>query len=146
MIPNADPGGNLQPGIHWATWDEFVTRFGANEHRRRLLAGLRLALSDLKAAGCRTVYVDGSFVTTKPIPGDFDACWDSTGVDPRRLDPALRTFDPGRATQKAKYHGELFRAQSVADSAGSPFLSFFQSDKQTGEPKGIVALDLRTWP
>jgi hypothetical protein len=26
---------------------------------------------------------------------------------------------------------------------GKTFLEFFQTDKETGEPKGIVALDLR---
>ena len=59
----------------------------------------------LKDAGCKTVYVDGSFVTGKERPGDFDACWEEEGVDPTILDPVLLTFDAGRATQKAKYMG-----------------------------------------
>ncbi|MDQ3694456.1 MAG: hypothetical protein M3464_12640 [Chloroflexota bacterium] len=91
------------------------------------------------------MYIDGSFVTAKEIPADFDACWESTGVDPRLLDPTLRTFDAGRATQKAKYLGELFRAGSPALSSGLPFLDFFQEDR-SGQPKGIVVLDLRSWP
>ena len=59
-------------------------------------------LENLKAAGCRTVYVDGSFVTSKELPNDYDACWEEAGVDPETLDPVLLTFDAGRATQKAK--------------------------------------------
>ena len=40
------------------------------------MAGLRAALESLKSAGCRTVYLNGSFVTSKEAPNDFDACWD----------------------------------------------------------------------
>jgi hypothetical protein len=40
--------------------------------RRTLLAGLREALGALREAGCRTVYLDGSFVTAKEAPEDFD--------------------------------------------------------------------------
>ena len=106
------------------------------------MAGLRAALVNLKGAGCRTVCVNGSFVTSKSLPNDYDACWEENGVDPVALDPVLLTFDPGRAAQKAKYMGELFPASVVADSGGLSFLEFFQTDKETGRPKGIVALDL----
>lgn len=41
MIPPFDPaGGNLPPGVHPATWDEIVARYGSTPHRLRLLAGL----------------------------------------------------------------------------------------------------------
>ena len=106
------------------------------------MAGLRAALDNLKAAGCKTVYLDGSFVTSKEVPNDFDACWEEAGVDPAVLDPVLLTFDPGRVTQKAKYMGELFPASAVADGDGFSFLEFFQKDKEAGRPKGIVAIDL----
>lgn len=78
------------------------------------MGGLRAALEHLKVAGCWTVYLDGSFVTSKEIPNDCDVCWDETGVDPEALDPVLLTFDPGKMTQKAKYMGELFPASIIA--------------------------------
>ena len=134
--------GLLPPDIHWATWREFVSRFGINPRRRQLMAGLRAALDNLKAAGCKTVYLDGSFVTRKEVPNDFDACWEEAGVDPTALDPVLLTFDPGRVTQKAKYMGELFPASAIADGDGFSFLEFFQTDREAGRPKGIVAIDL----
>ena len=81
-------------------------------------------------------------MTSKEVPNDFDACWEEAGVDPVSLDPVLLTFDPGRATQKAKYMGELFPASVRADAEGTSFLEFFQTDKETGNPKGIVAIDL----
>ena len=142
MIPEFEPDGNLQPGIHWTTWDEMLTRFGATPWRRDLLHGLRAAIDSLQAAGCRTVYVDGSLVTGKLRPGDFDGCWEETGIDFTALDPVLLTFDQDRATQKAKYGGELFPASSSADLKDHAFLEFFQTDKETGRKKGIIALDL----
>ena len=135
--------GLLPPGIYWTDWGEFVDRFGYNYRRQLLIAGLRAALENLKGAGCRTVYINGSFATRKDLPNDYDACWEELGVNPTALDPVLLTFDPGRVSQKAKYMGELFPASIIADSDGLSFLEFFQTDKDTGRAKGIVAIDLR---
>ena len=81
----AEPGedGRLQlpPGVHVATSHELAQRFGTNERRREILEGLLRAVQALKAAGCRRVYVDGSFVTSKELPRDFDGCWDDAGLD-----------------------------------------------------------------
>ena len=97
MIPPFDADGNLPPGIHWVDWPEIFTRFGTTAHRLRLLAGLKSALDALRQAGCAAVYVDGSFVTTKVNPADYDACWDPRGVSPYLIDPVFLTFDAGRA-------------------------------------------------
>ena len=142
MIPNFQPNGNLEPGIHWATWSEVLERFGFTPWRNQLLNGLRTALDALRYAGCQTVYLDGSLVTNKLVPGDFDACWEEEGVDWDALDPVLLTFDPDRATQKAKFGGELFPASAEATLGGRVFFEFFQTDKETGQQKGIIALDL----
>ncbi|MFL6260351.1 MAG: DUF6932 family protein [Thermoanaerobaculia bacterium] len=144
MIPPLDAAGNLPPGIHWATWSELVHRFGTSPRRAELLDGLKRALKSLSDAGCQTAYVDGSFVTAKETPGDFDACWDPHGTDGERLDPVLLDFTNRRAAQKAKYGGELFPSLALADPAGNTFLEFFQIEKSTGQAKGIIAIDLRT--
>jgi len=145
MINDFDADGNLPPGIYEVTWAELETHCARNPHRRRLLSGLRRALEVLKAAGCRRVYVDGSFMTSKEVPSDFDGCWERAGVDLMQLyvaDPVLLTFRNRRAAQKVKYFGELFPADSRAESSGLTFLSFFQRDKDTGRDKGILSLDL----
>lgn len=145
VIPAFDQLGRLPPGVHVATWDEITARFGGTSWRTRLLDGLRGALASLKEAGCAVAYVDGSFVTAKSEPGDFDACWDEHGVDPEMLDPVLLDFTNKRAAQKAKFSGELFPATSFADFAGTSFLQFFQTDRATGDQKGIIAIDLKGW-
>ncbi|MFN8637016.1 MAG: hypothetical protein U0893_24475 [Chloroflexota bacterium] len=143
MIPRFQSSGELPPGIHQATWAEVSARFGWNEHRRLLLDGLRRGIDALRHAGCATVYIDGSFVTTKDMPNDFDACWDIQGVDPARLDPVLLTLGDQRAAQKIKYLGEFLPSQTAIDRVGTVVLDFFQVSKDTGAVKGIVALDLR---
>lgn len=142
MIPAFNSDGNLPPGVHWTTWQEFANRFGITPYRQRLLKGLESALDSLSKANCQFVYIDGSFVTEKENPNDYDGCWDITGVDPDLLDPILLNFDNERAAQKIKYLGELFPAQTLEGITGKTFLSFFQVDKNTGNPKGIVAIDL----
>ena len=91
MLPPFNKDGMLPPGVHKASWRRFAERFGTTARRRSLLAGLKAALNALRAAGCRKVFIDGSFVTTKESPGDCDGCWDIEGVDPDALDPVLLT-------------------------------------------------------
>ena len=69
--------------------------------------------------------VDGSFVTSKAVPGDFDGCWDHDGVDFDVLDPVLLDFEGHRETQKAKFEGEMFIAATPADALGNRFLDSF---------------------
>ena len=140
--PGEDGRYQLPPGIHLATWTELAERFGTNERRRDILAGLLRALRALKAAGCRRVFVDGSFVTSKEVPGDFDGCWDHNGVDFDALDPVLLNFDGHREAQKAKFEGEMFIAAVPADQLGTRFLDFFQLDRD-GRPRGIVQIELK---
>lgn len=141
-----DEHGRLPPGIHWVSWQDMVSNFGFTKRRVELLAGLKEALNLLRRAGCQTVYIDGSFVTSKPVPGDFDACWAIEGVDPERLDPVFLDFSDSRAKQKARFLGEFFPAELPEGLTGKTFLEFFQTDKETGSAKGIVGIDLRSWP
>jgi len=144
MIPNFEPNGLLPRGIHWAAWKEINDRYGLTPHRAKLMGGLGKAIGILKLAGCQAIYIDGSFVTAKVVPSDYDACWDITGVDPAFLDRLLYNFDVvSRARLKQKYLGDLFPAQIPKGASGKVFLEFFQIDKSTGLEKGIVALKLK---
>jgi hypothetical protein len=74
MIPAWLTNGDLPPGVHFASWREIEDRLSFNPRRQRLLAGFRRACEQLRKAGCRLVYLDGSFVGRKKHPRDFDAC------------------------------------------------------------------------
>jgi hypothetical protein len=147
MIPKFNTQGNLPKGIYFCTWEEFIARFGITPHRLSLISGLKTAMISLKNAGCSRIYLDGSFVTNKIVPGDFDACWDTNGVDInelRSIAPNLLDFRNKRAAQKSQYEGEFFLADRSANQAGMIFLDFFQMDRD-GNSKGIIAIDLESW-
>ena len=122
-----------------------MERLDWTSRRRELLTGLKAALESLREAGCRWVFVNGSFVTDKDDPGDIDVGWDPTGVDVDRLlelEPVFGDFADRRAAQKAKFGCEFFPASLTADLVGNTFLEFFQIDGETEAQKGIVALEL----
>jgi hypothetical protein len=146
MIPAADPvTGYLPPGVHSALWSAIASRFGGhNGHRARLIGGLHAALRNLAGAGCRSVLLDGSFVSEKELPQDYDGAWDTVGGDPDLLDPVLLDFTNGRAAMKSKYLGELFPAGAMA-APGVLYRDFFMKDRN-GVPKGVVQIDLGSLP
>lgn len=127
----------LPPGIHDATLAEVASRFATSPHRTRLFGGFSRAVEALTRAGCSTIFLDGSFITAKPHPGDFDGLWDLDGVDPDKLDPVLLDFANMRAAQKAKYFGEMFLVQ-LPHQPG--LLPFFQKEKFSDVAKGIVRI------
>lgn len=89
------------------------------------------------------MWIDGSFITAKRNPSDFDGCWDYQDVALGLLrKTTLLDFTKGCQAQKAKYGGEMFPAHWPADSAGTVFLEFFQRDLDFRR-KGIVGLDLK---
>ncbi|NET57565.1 MAG: hypothetical protein F6K47_15790 [Symploca sp. SIO2E6] len=145
-IPPFDENGNLPPGVHWTTWDKFKERFGTTFKRLQMIEGLAKAMVQLKAAGCRTIYINGSFVTNEYSPGDFDACWDREEVDfdyLRANAPTLLNFY-NRVALKAKYRGELFPSDQPVGNYDLMSIDFFQRDRARN-PKGIIAIDLERW-
>lgn len=88
--------------------------------------------------------LDGSFVSSKELPEDYDGLWSPDGVNSSHIDPVLLDFSNGRAAMKSKYFGELFPATALA-APGVPFLDFFMTDRN-GVPKGVVQIDLRSLP
>ena len=138
--------GCLPHGIHSMTWDEFYDQFSFSPKRKFLLEGLERAIDTLRQCGCTVIYIDGSFVTQKLEPNDYDACWEGDmGIVVSNLqviEPLFLDFSNGRKSQKLKYKGEIFPAEISADSFGTSYLDFFQQISFTDEKKGIVAIKL----
>lgn len=145
MIPDFDMvTGYLPNGQHPASWDEVEHRFGWNDHRRRLLQGLLRLATALRDGGCRFFVIDGSFVTAKELPSDFDACCDYQGMSPIEL-YRLRLMS-GKDVMKAEYRGEVYAyAERVPTGHRFTFLEFFQRDRDE-IPKGVVLLNLSSLP
>ena len=77
----------LPPGEHLATLQEVKQTLAFNPHRLNLFNGLVNAANLLARSGCKYLYLDGSYVTEKDMPGDFDACWSIEQVNFSSVDP-----------------------------------------------------------
>jgi len=60
---------------------------------------------------------------------------------PRQVGSRTLEFADHRASQKAKFRGELFPVERGAEPDGTSFLDFFQTDRD-GNAKGIVVIEL----
>lgn len=127
----------LPPGVHDASLGEVELRYATTPHRRHQFEGFERGLAALKLAGCKNIFLDGSFVTDKPNPNDFDVCWGPVGVDSKKLDPVLLNFTRKREAQKRKYGGEFFPSTTEA-APGVTFFDYFQKDPDTDRAKGII--------
>lgn len=156
MIPEFGNDGLLPEGIHETTWELFCTHFGKSSRKRKeLIKKIEVVINILKEVGCKELYIDGSFVTTRNRPRDFDACWLREGVDLSRLNqiaPILKRA-PGffRGVDcKQKYGGDIFPLTRLVPNPKSgaardiTYLEFFQMDKESGQQKGIILLKLDT--
>jgi hypothetical protein len=145
MIPDSidigAPWKVLPPGIYDSNLVEIEERYATNGTRRKLFIGLVQACKALKRAGCKTIYLDGGFITDKPYPSDYDVCWNPYHVVDTKLDPVFLDFSNKRSKQKIKYRGEFFLTTGYADGTHL-YIEYFQLDKETGLPKGIIRINL----
>jgi hypothetical protein len=94
-IPRFTDDGLLPPGLHVATLDEVVARFGSPGLQRRAIAeSLEWAVQAACRAGIARFVIDGSFVDSKAEPNDAD-CILLLGHDYPRDDQAARAIEQG---------------------------------------------------
>ena len=139
-IPKLQDNRELPAGEHLASINEVEIVYGTSTDRRKeLMKGLREAISNLETAGVRTVWINGSFVTSKKDPNDIDGCWEyNSSIDINILDPV---FLGNRAEMKKKYGLDFFIANYIEAESGLPFPKFFQKNRD-GDPKGIIIVKL----
>lgn len=144
LIPVFQSNGTLPIGIHWSTIDEIKEKLSFSARRILLITGLEKAILSLKSAGCVTIYIDGSFSTSKETPGDIDVCWETENVDLFmliKIEPVFFNFNFARKAQKEKFGCEFFPAEELAAPPDKTYIDFFQQDKD-GNPKGIIGLKI----
>lgn len=135
-------------------WEQVRKRFGFTPRRRWLLKGLRIALDAFWKAGVEEIYIDGSFCTEKPDPGDIDGYW----VEPDeciydRIDPYWIDFELRPVPQSGKWkwtmwmeHGvEFFVHPAMQAAPGTGFPEFFRQDRE-GQPRGVIQLQRTARP
>ncbi len=138
-IPPLNRTGELPPGEHKTSLVSVRKRFGhSSAQREELMHGLEEAAGNLKAAGVRKIWINGSFITRKKEPNDVDGCWEYTeNVNIGRLDPVF--LAESRLPMKEKYGVEFFPAFVIEAGSGLPFPKCFQINRD-GDPKGILVV------
>lgn len=129
MLPEFDERGQLAPGVRLLGWSESTAAFGRSRKRRELIEGMHLALLNLKRAGCLAACIDGSFVTQRPGPSDYDGCWEASNVDTPPVDPVLFDHSHGRQLQKMVHGGEMLPEDPDPDGRSAP--EYFQTCSAT---------------
>jgi hypothetical protein len=95
MIPSFDERGYLPPGVHKASLEEVIDRFGhGSEIRQAQADSLRWLIPLCKSAGIARCLINGSFVTNAPEPHDVD-CVLLQGPLYRRNSSAARELSKG---------------------------------------------------
>ncbi|HEX4136095.1 MAG TPA: hypothetical protein VHY84_15895 [Bryobacteraceae bacterium] len=97
-------------------------------------------------AGIEDIYIDGSFCTEKPDPGDVDGYWvEPDGGVYDRIDPYWIDFELILVPQVRKwkwrmwadYGVEFFIHPGMRASPTAQFPEFFRQDRE-GLPRGVI--------
>jgi hypothetical protein len=118
--------------------EQIGKRRGFTLRRRWLLKGLRVAVEAFWAASIQEIYIDGSFCTEKPDPGDIDGYWvepDAGVYD--RIDSYLIDLELVLVAHVRKWkwrmwadHGvEFFIHPAMQASPEMGFPEFFRQDR-----------------
>ena len=143
MIPELTREGLLPPGVHEATLGEVRRRFGVqNPIREHLMKGLESVAAMARRIGVRVIYLNGSFVTDKKDPKD----WDAVVVAPVGTNCAsaavLRLVDRPRV--KKQFGGDLFMIMEDDGELLNHYMNEVFVKDRLGRPKGLLRIPLLT--
>ncbi|MBN3040358.1 MAG: hypothetical protein JW867_04460 [Candidatus Omnitrophica bacterium] len=139
MIPKLNSYGYLPAGIHKASLKEVGKRFGESTQKRKDLFKMLEALVELlsrHAENIESFLLDGSFVTSKAEPGDFDCVlilkegFDFNSPDAEKIRNAKRI-----------YNAHLFSVMENDIIMRRNRINFFGHDRD-GVSKGLLEVRL----
>jgi hypothetical protein len=146
VIPDFLENGYLPEGIYEVTLQEVIEKFCFSKKRKKLIEGLKNLINTCLQCQVNILYIDGSFVSQKLQPQDYDACYDTDHPDREVVfAKALESIlESDSEMQKRYFGGEIYYAhlkQCFGDF--STVLERFQICKEDGKTKkGIVKIKL----
>jgi hypothetical protein len=135
MIPELNAQGYLPPGIHRATLSELEDKFGRSTAKRReIMLNLHslIELLEKHRHHVLRLLIDGSFITSKPYPGDVDMILVLSKVFDFDSDEAARLR---RAKADLNVHLITLTEEDALEIAQA--LAFFGHDR-AHVPKGLL--------
>ena len=140
-LPEFDNLGNLPVGVHRASLDEVIARFGQGTSQRRLVTKNLTRIYELvgKTSKLKRFIIFGSYVTTKADPNDVDIILimhddftqDECAVEARPL------FDHLRAQQEFGASVFAIRSSQILLETVDSFVAHWQIRRDKGR-RGIV--------
>jgi len=142
MIPDFREDGYLPEGLHLATDAEFTFRFGtATNKRKRLILRLRRWIELARFVNADRLFVDGSFVTSKPEPEDVDAVIWLPEDFSRQVTHGNREAIELETMLLTRRPEEIFAAEDRRD--WDEWLEFFSRTRESDRRrKGLVEIEL----
>ena len=146
-LPALREDGWLPEGHHETTWEEIVAAFGGGPGSPR--AGVLARLLEWRDAArskglTGRIMLDGSFISRKPVPGDFDLIfvYDEATEALLNRDPEAQNLIDYSRCKEAGY-GDVFSMSAVMVREHPAFCrtDLFDTDK-SGRPKGVVEVSL----
>lgn len=146
-LPEFRQDGWLPDGHHNATWDDIQEKFaGAPQTPRRAvydrLCLWRDAARQVGLTG--TLILNGSFISSRPDPGDFDTVfvYDEECEDILTNDPAARQLIDLKTCNANGDDVLAFARQNMIDYPQFYQIDCFDEDSRTGVVKGVLEVDL----
>jgi hypothetical protein len=143
-IPAFREDGWLPVGHYPVTWDEVITHFGGGpKSKRAMLTRKLLTFRDrLRSCGCvGRMVLDGSFISARTIPGDFDMLLvlQPNIQQMKDSDPYLsRLLDAEMSENRDGY--SVFYAPENSSAIG--FLLPMWDKSKEGVAKGVVEVEI----
>ena len=141
-LPPFSASGDLPVGVHRATLQSVIERFGRGSPQRVAVASrlMRIHEAAARTAQVRRFLVFGSFVTAKPEPEDVDVflvMQDVFDVEQLRGEERL-LFDHPLA--QAHFGASVFWVRRLAALGGEEETVAHWQIKRSGERRGIIEI------
>jgi predicted nucleotidyltransferase len=141
-LPQLNESGDLPRGLHAATLDEVLERFGSGSRRRALLGGRLQRIWDLASSTGKVsrFVLFGSFVTSKPEPNDIDVflLMDDSFDVKRTTGETRLVFEHGSAQDRLGASVFWLRKMSALDGEEAAINQW--ASKRDGTQRGIIEL------
>ncbi len=144
MIPPFNIDGDLFPGLHRASWEQFHSRyciFAGSYRRLKLCDQIRQLIDQARKSGIvERLIFGGSFITATQEPNDFDVpVILRSGTKVSRVRPEDQRLVYGRLARRA-FGGDIFPI--IEGSAGLQEAIAFFSKSRSGKEVGLVEVIL----
>jgi hypothetical protein len=140
-LPEFDSNGDLPIGVHRASLDEVLARFGHDTPQRQLVTARLFRVHELasRTGKLERFIIFGSYVTAKPDPNDVDIIlvMRDDFQDPDYTEEVLPVLDHQRSQRELGASVFWTRPGAVLLETVDEFVAYWQVTRELGR-RGII--------